>query len=410
MKNFLAVSLHRLGDLIMHGHVLRSLALEREIKIHLFTHPFYQKIDFLFPFVERVFLFEREWCQKSIGENFLNKAWPYRHIQQLLETLSQTHYDNVMDFSQTETSARWMSFMRAHQKNGICYDPSLSKKEFCSDNPWIHYLHQQPHSQIHFIDLFKKTLDLPVGGLPKRSEACLNSKLIVFQTQSSDQKKNWPLAKWVLLIQKMRDEFPEFEYCILSSASEFAFLEKAFSCLGSSVSLRCTDIRESYDLLQRSRLLITLDTSIKHLASWAGTPIIELSLGSSNPNETGAYQEGALIVKTPAACSPCRHSQSCSQNSYVCHEQLMVESVLAAVHFQLIAKTSDSSVGILEKQTKLLKKFMKNVSHYDQILNSIFHVSSSVEGGWRSHPILELDYFCQGKETMLQGNDAYFRR
>lgn len=135
-------------------------------------------------------------------------------------------------------------------------------------------------------------------------------------------------------------------------------------------------------------MLVTLDTAIKHLATWTGTPIVEIALGSSNPNETGAYQEGALILKPQVPCAPCRHSSSCSQSSFVCQEDLSVNSVFAAIQLQL---------QLLNENNKAIKsRLLKNTilafldeNQNKNYLNPIHYVHSSQEGWWSCNPLLK---------------------
>jgi len=382
----LAISLHRLGDLIMHAYVLKSLKDEKGRSVNLLVHPFYNQIKFIFPFISDVFIFEREYCQKSIGENLFNKNWPYQHIKNLVEKINSSQFDQIVDLSQSDTSARWMSFLNAKQKIGVTYDPKLQNKIHCSDNQWIHYLHSTSQSEIHFIDLFKKSLDLSLTILPPVSNKSLNSKLIIFQTLTSDIKKNWPPQKWIQLFHKLLNSFPEFEFKILSSSNEFALLKSTYSEFNGAIPIIVTNIEETFKVLQESHLIVTLDTAIKHLASWAGVSIVELALGSSNPKETGAYQDGAIILKTQVPCSPCRHSNFCSQPSYLCHNDLSVESVFAAIQLQLtLAREKKSIENSLEKY-HLITEFIK-MQKNNNYLAPIHFVETSEEGWWSCNSI-----------------------
>lgn len=386
----LAVSLHRLGDLIMHAHILKAFKEETGHSISLLTHGFFKQVAFLFPFIDQVYIFERDLCQRSIGEIYFNKTWPYHHITELLNHINGQHYDKVVDLSQSETSSRWMTLINAPHKIGVTYNNDRTAKIYSSENPWMRYLHTFSQSKIHFIDLFKKAMDLPLNPLPKISlRQDNNKKRILFQTLSSDVKKNWPVFKWIELFQKIQKEFPDFELIILSSPSEWNQLQQNFAGLGSSVKILNTSIQETYSLLQSSYLLVSLDTAIKHLATWTRTPIIELSLGSSNPDETGAYQEGSMILKSSVPCSPCRHSCSCSQASFVCHENLSVESVFIAMQLQWrLQRQSLENTSFFEKEDsdKIINQFLTDIDNKN-LLTPIHYVRSSEDGWWRGEAI-----------------------
>lgn len=383
----LFVSLHRLGDLIMHAHVLKAFKEETGHSISLLTHSFFKQVPFLFPFIDEVFIFERELCQRSIGESELNKVWPYYHITELLNKINIQHYDKVIDLSQSETSSRWMTFINAPCKTGVAYNHEQTVKAHCSENVWMRYLHTFSSSQIHFIDLFKKALNLTLSSLPQAVsiQHKEHNKRIVFQTLSSDAKKNWPTFKWIQLIQKVQKEFPDYELIILASSSEWQLLQKSFSDIAPSVQVLNASISEVFALLKEASLLITLDTAIKHLATWAGTPIVELALGSSNPKETGAYQEGALILHPQISCSPCRHSNACSQSSFLCHEDLSVNSVLLAVQLQLQIPGDFKN----KNYNPVIYSLLSGVN--ENLLTPIHYVHTSPGGWWSAQPIQKME-------------------
>lgn len=358
----LAVSLHRLGDLIMHAHVLKTLNEKESTDLHLLTHPFYESIEFLFPFVKEVHVFERSYCQHSIGEPQFNKRWPFLHIEGLLSNLNNVAFKNLIDFSQTDTSARWVTCIAAQNKIGVCYDSSLKKKKFCSDNQAIQYLHSHPRSAYHFIDLFRCSLSLPSESLPVAVAPRDRDSLIVLQTQSSDLKKNWPFRKWQELVWKIAADFPDYQIVILASPSEYKDLRKEYSHIPATGSVVCTSMQESFELLKKACLLISLDTAIKHLATWTQTPIIEIAVGSSSPLETGAYQKDALILQPQVACHPCPHSSQCAYPEFLCHGAIDVDSVCAAIRFRLSGETA-------KKQ------------------GSIFSVYQTAQGFWSLRPI-----------------------
>jgi hypothetical protein len=322
-----------------------------------------------------------------------------------------------------------MSFLESTQKTGVRYNLSLKKKEFCSDNQWIQYLHYTRQSKMHFNDLFKKALNLNLNGLPEVSVRSHQSKIILFQTLTSDKKKNWPVAQWKQLMLKLLSEYPQYDYRILVSPDDLLQLKAEYSTLLDSVTLACTNMEESFELLKKSHLLITLDTAMKHLATWAGVPIIELVLGSSNPSETGAYQNGALILKSKVECAPCRHSNDCSQSQFLCHQDLSVESVFEAVRLQLqfqlyfqshlksMSHCVDAEVSLQQSSVQRIsirKDYLKSIveSHEQkELLKPIHFVESNSDGWWSCNSILNLKegdhYERRSKKSIETDNQAY---
>lgn len=340
----LALSLARVGDLLMHGHVLRALKDQTQAEITLLTHPFFKSIEFLFPYLKKTYLFERDHCQKTLGQEFYNKSWAPNHVDKLLKSLHQENFDLIIDLSQTDTSARWMTCLQGREKIGVQYSSNRSRKEFCSPNPHIQRLHSTSMSESHLVEVFIKSLGLNLPPRPRLDLQSRRTKRILFQTLTSDGKKNWPFQSWRDLIQKVHGEFPEYELVILSSPNDFSQLADSFSSLGDFCRIAVTSFKEVYDLLFSSVLLVTLDTSIKHLATYSGIGILEIAVGSSNPLETGAYQEGVQILRSTSSCSPCKHSKACPYDTYHCHESITPMRVFEAMKFQLQQQTTKKEI------------------------------------------------------------------
>lgn len=391
--NYLAISLHRLGDLLMHGHILQQLNLQHKVKIDLLTHSFFQSVDFLFPFINKKNIFYREACQYSIGEPQFNKSWPFLHIEKLLESINNDDIHLAIDFSQTDTSSRWMTFIKAKNKIGISYNHQLIQKEFTSTEPMIRYLHSNQRSKIHLIDLFKKSLNLKLNQLPKTDDCIKRKKLIIFQTLTSDNKKNWPIENWKNLINKISQRLPDYELIILSSRNEYQFLSSNFFNLPYNCSIEITDLKSTFDLLLQAQLLVTLDTSIKHLATWSKTQIIEIIVGSSSPLETGAYQENAIIVQPNVSCHPCGHSQSCSQKNFICHESIPTLLIELIIYKRL-------SLSLSKSETQIL------INHKNQIS----FVSQNLDGFWCLKPYNQMseDENARRNQSKLENNNQAY--
>lgn len=399
----LVLSLHRLGDLIMHAHVLKAYYEQSSASVSLLSHPYVKQVDFLLPFLDEIYIFERSLCQKSMGECFYNKEWPFKHISKILSDLNKRKFTKIVDITHSDTSARWMRFIEAQSKEGVSYNLSLTKKEFTAENLWFHYLHSLSRSRIHLIDLFKKAMNLELNLLPSYNENFLSFKRIIFQTNSSDIKKNWPVKAWVSLLKKLKEQRPHYELIILCSPDERRKTESDFFEMGHDIKVISCSIFEAYQLLKESTLLVTLDTSIKHLATWSQTPIVELALGSSDPIETGAYQNGALILQPSVQCSPCRHSSPCSQKAFLCHSELTVESVLRAINYRLNQENGFTRSNPLKPSysfTQVTQRNQQYQSHLQsrseesfrntegRILSArILEVSQSSDGWWRGIPV-----------------------
>ena len=81
-----------------------------------------------------------------------------------------------------------------------------------------------------------------------------------------------------------------------------------------------TDLVQLAALLAECRLLLTNDTGPMHLAVGVGTPVVDLSVGHVDFNETGPYGPGHWVVQPDLACAPCGFDQVCMHHA--CKDRL----------------------------------------------------------------------------------------
>ncbi len=85
-------------------------------------------------------------------------------------------------------------------------------------------------------------------------------------------------------------------------------------------------------LLEKCSLLVTNDTGTMHVASAVGTPVVAI-FGPTDPNATGPYGEGHVVVKKEISCSPC-FKRICPTD-HRCMEGITVEEVEEVVSKKL---------------------------------------------------------------------------
>jgi ADP-heptose:LPS heptosyltransferase len=330
--NILVVSLLRAGDLIMHFKALEDFAKNPKANIYILTHRQNRGLEFLAPWVKKFFYFDRELVQKSQKESFLTLDSGFLHTMRLISEINEIVFQSIYNFTNTKISAILLSFINGKNKIGLIQ--KANQFSINDPNRWIQYLNNTEHSKFHMIDVFKNSIletkspyHVTVNEIPTKKE-----KIICIQPLTSDEKKNWPLPKWNAVIEQIKSQFADHKVVILSSNSEKV---KLFDGLKKHMgNIFVSTYKEAYDLIARSSLLVTGDTSIKHLAALTETPVLELTLGSSRFNETGVYSINGYLIFKPVACQPCPHSCKCD-NLYVCKNVILAEDVISAVSFIL---------------------------------------------------------------------------
>lgn len=341
----LVVSLLRLGDIILTAPVLRGLKQKYpDAQIDILINSQFKSVASLLPGVSAVHLFDRETLQKGLGEAHVPLFEPFERLDVLLEGLAFEKYDQVINLTHTRLSGWLIGMIPSRSKLGLSFDAS-GKGAFGSN--WFRFLNSQVDldgaETFHFSDLLRFGVDLnepiPLGLLETekgRQEAkkCLEvigqANLVVIQALTSDVKKNWGLPAWARSLSHLANIHQDANFVLLGAPSERAELTKLQALLTekncrSHVAILSLDA--AYSVLKVARLLITGDTSIKHLACQALTPVVEVSLGSSDGFRTGAYADGSIIIQSRETCAPCIHSRPCHRDRHACAERIPAEAV-----------------------------------------------------------------------------------
>ncbi len=130
---------------------------------------------------------------------------------------------------------------------------------------------------------------------------------VVCHLGASNPLKFWPSQSWQRLMEEIKRQ--GFEICISVGPQEDYLIEEVdpdhqYHHIAGTYSLI-----EMWALIEDSKLLISVDTGIAHLAKLAGTPILTL-FGPGSPVSHG---EGLFWEK-----SPHRHA---TQNNFMCRDQ-----------------------------------------------------------------------------------------
>jgi ADP-heptose:LPS heptosyltransferase len=173
----------------------------------------------------------------------------------------------------------------------------------------------------HYLDGLKKILNLELAPIKVNKRE--NSKLIAFQVSTSDSKKNYDLLRWKKIIQTIKFHLPEYQVKVFCTSKEVDTFKRHFS----KEDLMPSGFANVYQVLKEACLLASLDTSVKHLAALAGTPVLELSIGSSHPTKTATYSEGNYILSALQTCRPCDHSAKCPYLRNLCQDSISEKTV-----------------------------------------------------------------------------------
>lgn len=329
----LVLSLLRLGDIIQQEPLLRGLRQKNPgAEIHLLINRQFANVERIFDgVVDRFIYFDRSALQQGLGEASYNILWSYTQVENLVSSLNGEKYDRALNFTHNKLSAYLLGTLDIPEKCGLHQEGGRFQG---LNSRWIRYFNDRfsgsQKSLFHYVELLGKAFDIPVK-LAEKPMGRKKTKLVLLQCLTSDKKKDWGLENFQQLKKTIEISLVDYEVCVLGAPFEREVLQSVFS----EKDLLICDLMEVKKHLQNAAVLVTGDTSIKHLAAQVGTPIVELVLGSSDVNKTAAFTANAIALQTQVPCAPCGHSQACHQPRQLCAEDITVEQVFGAVWDQL---------------------------------------------------------------------------
>lgn len=330
--NILFINTLRIGDTLMSWHVVNEL---------LAKYPQAQ-IDFLCFDNSRPLL---SLLQGKVEFHFLNRdliqemnqdtsVSVFRAFDQLeidLKPILSKKYNLVINYSNTKLSSYISSIVNTQETIGASIN---AQKAVNYGSKWTEYLDLKSTSEhgglFHINEIFFKALGLQCK-LPARLEetntgvvevkkfVTHNKKKIVLQLHSSDKKKDFPQHKINSFLIELNKYLSETEFYLLCMPGTEA--QQPTLGIKNASWVACT-LEGAYSLLMKSDAVISVDTSIKHLASFTPAKIVELCFGSSRPQQTGAFATDTLVISAKEYCYPCKHSKPCAREAIFCSQKI----------------------------------------------------------------------------------------
>ena len=338
----LAVSLLRLGDIIMLAPALADIKRKYpEAQLHLLINRQFADVQKILNSVDKYIYFDRDEMQSSMRDGRRSLFEAHDLVSDLIDGLKAEKYGLVYNFTHNRLSAWLCSLIETEYIQGLTFNES-GRPQFGS--AWFRELNLQADSEaqspFHIIDVFRGSIGQTDGlsdwGLKESADGLIESAqifpsekdIIAIQPLTSDVKKNWGLHRYKATIELIQRSSPQTPIAILCAPAE---REKVQSVLGPSLGdrVRLAELSLSgiISFFKRCRVLLTGDTSIKHLAAARQLRTLELVLGSSDHRLTGVYHHGSVIVRSKETCAPCIHSKPCHRAEHFCAKAISPEPV-----------------------------------------------------------------------------------
>ncbi|CAN5547618.1 hypothetical protein BH10BDE1_BH10BDE1_31980 [soil metagenome] len=378
----LVVNLLRLGDVIAMAPAIKAIRLRHPgAEIHLMINSNFEKAAQLIDGIDQVLNFERDRIQAACVDANRPMFEAYDWLQRFVEETSDRSYDKIFNFTHNRLSGWLCGLIESPKKVGLVLDGS-GAVSFGSS--WFRQLNQQVdfddvqafnHTDVflgavgawdlvaeaNFFDaLLKETAE------GRREAAALTAKAegattkIAFQISTSDAKKEWGDARFRALAETLLRAKPESIIYVTGAPNERERIEafcRSCEVAPNSIQPAILSLAGVVSLLEEVELLVTGDTSIKHLAAAGTTRVIELIVGSADAYRTGSWKAGDFLIASREACAPCGHSEACHRTSHACAIAIAVESVSPLA----LAVLSGESTSVIRARMSGLKSLQSFV-------------------------------------------------
>ncbi len=299
----LFASLSRIGDYIQHMALVQAWSLAHpDVDVHVLVNDLIpgdlMRMNAQFKHI----VFPRFEYQKRINQVTTPLLYPFLNLRQIIRQLRSENYDDLFDLSQQAQSA---IFLR------------LIDEQFGYSNREVKLIGEYLNvsDETHLIDKLKQAYEVQ---MTPQAAIAGKTKRILFQVTTSDEKKNIDLSRWLPLVEALRSDFKSIDLMVLGSRQEQAKLQSVFK---KSELLLC-NFTELSHVMDSETKLVSLDTSIKHFATWFRVPTLEISVGSSHWIKNAAYQTGNYVFSADFHCRPCMHSSACPWGRNQCQDQI----------------------------------------------------------------------------------------
>ena len=259
-------------------------------------------------------------------------------IRSFVRSLDERPFDLVLNVTGSELANLLSGCVRAVEVRGglIAADRTRVVR-----HPWMTYfwssLLARELGAVNLVDLFSRVAEVPIdgGGLEMAVPASADvvaerllgdrgrpggAPLVALQLGASEERKRWQPERFAAMANQLPGHIGAV--VLVGSRGERELAATAIGELRRPYvdATGQTTVPELAALLRRCRLLVTNDTGTMHVATAAGTPVLDLSTGPVFVHETGPYAVGSLAVEPASACFPCAAGAVCRHLS--CREDL----------------------------------------------------------------------------------------
>lgn len=308
MAKILVLELARLGDIYQTWPALRALHRQRpNDEIHILTRPRFSS------------------ALEGIGIPYTSKIL---HVSHLLEPVIDTRSDIKEAYDRMNT---FVDELRAENYDEIInfsFSPASSYLAHAVSQPWTKVIGYTRHddgflaipddmsayfyaqvgisrsNRFHLCDVFGTMVSSDLEAADWRSPEFVKvsekKRQVLIHIGASEAKKSLSAAKWSAIIKQIALMDADLDIILIGTKED---LPKAGEIANSVTTNRLqsmvgqTDLKQLFQLIADSMIVIGADSAPMHMASLTGTSCLNLSLASVSFWETGPRSKGSVIYR-----------------------------------------------------------------------------------------------------------------
>ena len=349
MKQVLIINITRMGDLIQMGPLLARLREEWPgVAIDLVVDRRFAPVASMLHGLRDVISCDFHELIDSTRAAVKDVVSLCQDVAGWARPLAERRYDRIINLTFNRPSAFLTSYVGAPDIRGgrSAWDGGI-----VIDNAWMAYftdIHRfRRINRFNLVDVYalggsgpgtfaplQLTLTRESQEWARRflgSEQAATAQWIAVQAGASDAMKAWRPQLFGATMARVSERW-QGGIVFIGAASEKETVAQAVHAYrgagGRNPVLNATgqtSLEQLAGLLAECRLLLTNDTGPMHVAVAVKTPVIDLSVGHVDFQETGPYGPGHWVVQPELDCAPCGFEQVCAHHS--CKDRLPPEQV-----------------------------------------------------------------------------------
>lgn len=310
----LVLQLARLGDILMTWPALRALRRAHpDAEIHLLVRPRFEAATAGFDAVDRV----RVLPTTELLEPLVRTEAAFDEAQARMETylgnLRGESYDRIVNLSFSPLSS-WIVKSIAGEKTDVSGYTRHTDGwlRIADDVSAFFYAQVGPGraNRLHLSDIFATQMNVDLQSedwAPPTLPACdfgLAGDYVVLHPGASETRKTVPAFLWGRVLKSLAEKRPDLSFAVVGTKEEGRLVgEIRANAPGVKVidlSGR-TRFEELFAVVGGAKALIGADSAPMHIASFTGTPCLNVSVGDVCFWETGPRAPGSVIWRATGA-------------------------------------------------------------------------------------------------------------